>query len=431
MISIARIQGMELIARHLRPEIEEALGWSRVVMIHGARQTGKTTLAREIAEARGGTYISLDDDEQRENVQFDPMAFLSSQRYPLAVDEVQLGGNRVVVAVKQLVDEDPTPGRFVLTGSTNFLTVPGISESLAGRVRIFRLWPLSEAELAGVAPTEIDRWFEGDPRSAPATDLGRADYFARACRGGYPEVVGLGPSQRRRWFDDYVETVVQRDILALADVRRAASLPRLLRWTAAFTSSEINQTGAAKELEVSRSVIASYLEWLRTVFLLHELPAWSRNLSSRTTSRPKVHLTDSGLAASLLEVEPAALASPTAPASGPLLETFAVAEIARQLSAAARRRVLYHWRNQQDRSYRGREIDLIIEAPNGDVVAVEIKATASPARQHTDHLRWLRDKLDAAAPGTFRAGILLHTGPLTLTVGDRLHMRPISCLWSD
>ena len=425
------MQDMELVDRHVRPEVEAALEWSRVVMIHGARQTGKTTLARGIAEARGGTYVSLDDDEQRESVLLDPVAFMSSQRYPLAIDEVQLGGNRVIVAVKRLVDEDQTPGRFILTGSTNFLTVPNISESLAGRVRIFRLWPLSEAELAGVAPTEIDHWFEGNPRPAPATDISRADYFARACRGGYPEVVGLDPNQRQRWFDDYVETVVQRDILALADVRRAASLPRLLRWAAAFTSSEINQAEAAKELEVSRSVIASYLEWLQTVFLLHELPAWSRNLSSRTTSRPKVHLTDAGLVASLLEVEPAALASPTAPASGPLLETFAVNEVARQLAASSRRRVLYHWRNHQDRSYRGREIDLVIEAPNGDVVAVEVKATSSPSRQHTHHLRWLRDKIDAVSPGSFRAGILLHTGPLTLSLGDRLHMRPISCLWSE
>lgn len=422
---------MELIARHIRPEIEAVLEWSRVVMIHGARQTGKTTLARGIVEAQGGTYVSLDDDEQRESMLLDPVAFLSSQRYPLAVDEVQLGGNRVIVAVKRLVDEDQTPGRFILTGSTNFLTVPDISESLAGRVRIFRLWPLSEAELAGVAPTEIDNWFEGNLSPAPASDLSREDYFARACRGGYPEVVSLDPKQRQRWFDDYVETVVQRDILALADIRKAASLPRLLRWAAAFTSSEINQTDAAKDLEVSRPVIASYLEWLQTVFLLHELPAWSRNLSSRTTSRPKVHLTDAGLAASLLGVEPAALASPTTPASGPLLETFAVDEVARQLAASPRKRVLYHWRNHQDRNYRGREIDLIIEAPNGDVVAVEIKATSSPSRQHTDHLRWLRDKIDAVSPGSFRAGILLHTGPLTLSLGDRLHMRPINCLWSE
>ena len=422
---------MKLIARHIRPEIEAALEWSRVVVIHGARQTGKTTLARGIAEARGGTYISLDDDEQRESVLLDPVAFFSNQRYPLAVDEVQLGGNRVIVAIKQLVDEEQTPGRFMLTGSTNFLAVPSISESLAGRVRIFRLWPLSEAELAGVDPTEIDHWFEGVPRPAPASHLGRADYFARACQGGYPEVVGLAPSQRQRWFDDYVETVVQRDILALASVRRAASLPRLLRWAAAFTSSEINQTEAAKELAVSRSVIASYLEWLQTVFLLHELPAWSRNLSSRTTLRPKFHLTDAGLAASLLGVEPAALASPTAPASGPLLETFVINEIARQLAASPHKRVLYHWRNHQDRNYRGREIDLVIEAPDGGLVAVEVKATSSPARRHVDHLRWLRDKIDDASPGSFRAGILLHTGPHTLPLDDRLHLRPISCLWSE
>ncbi|MDE0215743.1 MAG: ATP-binding protein [bacterium] len=422
---------METVPRHIQPEIEAALEWSRVVMIHGARQTGKTTLARGIAEARGGTYVSLDDDEERESVLLDPVAFLSSQRYPLTIDEFQLGGNRVIVAVKRLVDEDRTPGRFILTGSTNFLTVPTISESLAGRVRIFRLWPLSEAELAGVVPTEIDHWFEGSPRPAPASDLGRADYFARACRGGYPEVVDLDTGQRRRWYGDYCETVVQRDILALADIRRAASLPRLLRWVATFTSSEINQTDAAKELEVSRSVIASYLEWLQTVFLLHELPAWSRNLSSRTTSRPKVHITDAGLAANLLEVEPAALASPTAPSSGPLLETFAVDEIARQLAASSRKRVLYHWRNYQDRNYRGREVDLVIEAANGDVVAVEIKATSSPSLQHTHHLRWLRDKIDAVVPGAFKAGILLHTGPHTLSVGDRIHMRPISCLWSE
>lgn len=421
---------MEIVSRHARPEIEAALEWSRVVMIHGARQTGKTTLARVIVEARGGTYVSLDDEEQRENILLDPVAFLSSQSYPLAVDEVQLGGNRLLVAVKRLVDEDRSPGRFILTGSTNFLTVPGISESLAGRVRIFRLWPLSEAELSGVAPTEIDDWFDGAPKSTPASDLGRADYFSRACRGGYPEVVGLRPDQRQRWFDDYVETVVQRDIMALADVRRAASLPRLLRWTAAFTSSEINETQAAAALGVSRSVIASYLEWLRIVFLLHELPAWSRNLSSRSASRPKVHLTDPGLAASLLEIEPEKLASPTEPAAGPLLETFVVGEIARQLAVSPRKRVLYHWRNHKDRDHRGREIDLILEAANGDVVAVEIKATSSPLRRHTDHLRWLRDKLDGVSPGSFRAGVLLHTGPFTLSLGDRLHLRPIGCLWT-
>ncbi|MDE0216404.1 MAG: ATP-binding protein [bacterium] len=422
---------MDTVPRHIQPEIEEALEWSRVVMLHGARQSGKSTLAQMIARDLGGTYVSLDDDNLRENVLIDTAAFLSSQKYPLVVDEAQRGGDRIIIAVKQLVDEEQTPGRFLLTGSTNFLTVPNISESLAGRVQIFRLWPLSEAELAGRRPTEIESWFGDGPAPLPATDLGRADYFARVCRGGYPEVIGLTPRQRLRWFASYIETVVHRDIAALADIRKTASLPLLLRWAAAYTSGQINQSEAARDLEVSRPVVASYLEWLRTVFLLHELPAWSRNLSSRTTHRPKIHITDSGLAASLIGVDSDALASPTAPAAGPLLETFAINEIARQIAASPQEFALYHWRNHQDRQYRGREIDLILEASNGDVVAVEIKATSSPPADAVGHLRWLRDKLDATAPSTFRAGILLHTGPYAFSAGDRLHLRPINCLWSD
>lgn len=421
---------MNTVSRHIQPEIEDALEWSRVVMLHGARQSGKSTLAQMIARRRGGTYVSLDDDDLRQNVLTDPVAFLASQKYPLIIDEVQRGGDRMISAVKRLVDEKRTPGRFLLTGSTNFLTVPNVSESLAGRVQIFRLWPLSEAELAGTRSTEIESWFGNGPAPAPATNADRADYFSRACRGGYPEAVGLSPSQRQRWFASYIETVVQRDIATLADIRKTASMPRLLQWAAAFTSGQINQSDAARDLEVSRPVIASYLEWLKTVFLLHELPAWSRNLSSRTTHRPKVHLTDSGLAASLIGVDPDALASPTAPASGPLLETFAVNEIARQIAATHQEYTLYHWRNHQDRRHRGREIDLILESPNGDVVAVETKATSSPSADAIDHLRWLRDKLDATTPGSFRAGILLHTGPYTLSAGDRLHLRPINCLWS-
>lgn len=422
---------MEVIARHILPRIEEALGWSRVVMVHGARQSGKSTLARMIAERRGGTYLSLDDENLREAVLSDPPAFLSSQRYPLVVDEAQRGGDRMIVAVKRLVDEDNTPGRFLLTGSTNFLTVPTIAESLAGRVQIFRLWPLSEAELSNSHSTEITDWFEGKPNPAPITDIDRSDYLARACRGGYPEVINLHPEQRRNWYESYVETVIERDIVALADIRKATSVSQLARWAAAHTSNQINLSNVARDLEVSRSLIASYLDWLQTVFLIQELPAWSRNLSSRTTRRPKFHLTDSGLAASLIGVDPDSLACPASPATGQLLETFAVNEIARQLAASSVGFRLYHWRNHQSGQNRSHEVDLIIEAANGCIAAVEIKATGSPAVKTTDHLRWLRDKLDVTHPGSFRAGILLHTGPYTLKVGDRLHLRPIASLWSS
>ncbi len=416
---------MEVVRRHLQDRIEEALEWSRVVMLHGARQCGKTTLARMIADRRAGTYVSLDDEAQLGMALADPVTFLLDRRHPLVVDEVQRGGDRVVRAVKQLVDAERTPGRFLLTGSTNFLTVPTISESLAGRVQIFHLWPLSEAELAGVLPTEVDSWFEGVSDAPTAARTTRDQYLALLCRGGYPEAVDLDPGRRRRWFNSYVETVTERDIAALADIRKTAALPPLLRWTAGITSGHVNMSAAARRLQTSRSAVTSYFDWLQTVFLVHELPAWSRSLPSRPARRSKYHVTDSGLAAGLLRIDRGALGSPNAGATGPLLETFTVNEIARQLSSSLRDCTLSHYRDNH-----GREVDLILEDPGGAVVAVEIKATRSPDPRQLDHLAWLRDRLDAAAPGTFRAGVLLHTGDQSGKVGDRLHLRPIDSLWS-
>ncbi len=413
-----------LIERHLRPYLNEALDTFRVVVLHGARQSGKTTLARLVTEERHGAYMTLDDDATREAAIGDPTTFLTEQPKPLTVDEVQLGGDRLIRAVKQLVDADPTPGRFLLTGSTNFLSVPTISESLAGRVRILRLWPLSQAELEGRTASVIDQWFEQPDRIGPRKHMKRREYLECVCRGGYPEVLNLPSRLRDDWFQSYLETVLQRDIFELADVRRKAAVPQLLRWTASATAAELNITGVANALGIDRSTVVTYLEWLQTVFLIHLLPQWSRNYTKRTVRRPKLHLTDSGIAASLLGIAPAMLIPATAPATGPLLETFTVNEIARQLSNTQSRINMFSYRD-----YPGREIDLILERRDGTIVAIEIKATSSPTASQLRHVRWLRDKLDAITPGTFQAGLLLHTGPQTLTIGDRLHLHPINTLW--
>jgi len=416
---------MDIIPRQLRSRLERALERSRVVMLHGARQCGKTTLAQVVANDSGGAYISLDDEVHRQAVLDDPVDYLSHFEKPLVVDEIQLGGDRVVRAIKQLVDNDPAPGRFLLTGSTNFLTVPTISESLAGRVRILRLGPLSQAELSGGRAATITGWFEGEPGPAPTSAPIKADYLALVCQGGYPEAINQDPEDRHNWFDDYIETVTRRDIAALVDIRKAASLPLLLRWTAAVTSHQVNVANAARDLSVSHPTIVSYLEWLQTVFLVHELPAWSRGLWPKASRRSKFHITDSGLAASLLGADTGALASPNHPATGPLLESFVFNEIARQLAALPNRCTLSHYRDRH-----GREVDIVLEARNGHVVAIEVKATTSPALKHLDNLRWLRDKLDSANPGTFQTGILLHTGAHAATLDDRLHLRPISTLWT-
>ncbi len=416
--------------RHLGDRIRDALGGFRAVVLHGARQAGKTTLARLISEESGGTYVTLEDETMLRAALDDPAAFLTNWPTPLVVDEVQVAGDRLVRGVKRLVDEDQVPGRFLLTGSTDFLSVPTISESLAGRARILRLTPLSQAEIAGAAAAPIDAWIArarrpGRSRGPEAPEpLTRRDYAELICRGGYPEVLRLPSGLRSGWFESYVETVVGRDIVALADIRRSTALEPLLRWAAAQTAQEVNLRSASGRLGISHPTVVAYLDWLRTVFLVHELPAWSRNLTSRAVRRPKLHVADTGLAAGLLAIDPDALASASSQAMGALAESFAVNEIARQATSARTRMSLWHYRDARH------EVDLILELPGGSVIAVEVKASSSPSPDGLRHLRWMRDRLDDTAPGCFVAGVLLHMGQHEVSVGDRLRMWPLSSLWT-
>lgn len=417
------------IDRHLSPRVDRALTGFRVVVLHGARQSGKTTLARRTAEQAGGTYITLEDEPMLRAAIDDPVALLTEWPTPLAVDEVQLAGDRLIRAVKRLADAEQTPGRFLLTGSTDFLSVPTISESLAGRARLMRLTPLSQAEIAGADGPPVERWMDGDgragtPRRGSSPVLTRRDYAELICTGGYPEVLRLAEDLRAGWFESYIETVVGRDIAALADIRRSTALAPLLRWTAAQTSQELNLSAASRRLAVSQPTVVSYLDWLRAVFLTQELPAWSRNLSKRAIRRPKLHIADAGLAAHLLGTGPEALLAPTSQAFGMLAESFVVNEIARQATSTAARISLWHYRDAHH------EADVILEAPDGSVTAIEVKASSSPSPHAADHLRWLRDRLDAVAPGAFTGGIVLHMGEHDVSLGDRISMRPISSLWT-
>ena len=419
---------LQFVERHAHRVVLDALNTSRVVMLHGARQAGKTTLARQIADERQGSYASLDDDAVLAAAVDDPISFLAAGASPRVVDEVQRGGDRLIRAVKRLVDDDPSSGRFLLTGSANFLTVPTISESLAGRVRLLELRPLSRAELAATPSLAIDAWRNGAPDLRVGGGTSRRDYFDMTCQGGYPGAIRLGARHDAlaAWFDDYITTVVGRDLGLLASIRDESAMDRLLTWTAACTASTLNVSEAARRLGVTRPTLNRYMEWLRSVFLVEALPAWSRNAFSRAVRRPKIHLTDSGLAAALLATSSEALAEPTSTAAGPLLETFVVNEIARQASTEPRPPTLRHYRDRD-----GREVDLMLEWRDGSTVAIEIKASQSPSPGAAGGLAWLRDRLDAAAPGAFRAGVLLHTGQTHLKLGDRLFVAPIDSLWSS
>ena len=415
-----------LLPRRVSTALTATLEAARVTLIHGPRQSGKTTLARLTSERLGGTFSTLDDPALLNAARNDPVGFVA-QPGPLVIDEIQRAGDPLVRAIKMAVDLDPAPGRFLITGSTNFLTVPALSESLAGRVGIVELWPFSQGELARSGPETFIRMAFEDPevlKTGPPGAHTREHYFELICAGGYPATRNLTPAQRRRWYRDYLHTVTRRDIVELADIRRADAIPTVLSAVAALTGQELNVTRLARGVGLDGRTANSYLAWLAIVFLVHRVPQWSRNLSTKAAKAAKMYVSDSGLAATLTNKDPAALARPTDTSVGQLVETFAVNEIARQLTWDDTGVRLHHYRDRG-----GPEIDLLLEAPDGRIVAIEVKAAVSPGPDATRWLAWLRDRLDRIG-NDFVHGFVLHTGPNRLSLGDRLSLLPLDALWT-
>lgn len=417
--------------RRIEPVLRRALETFRIVVLQGPRQSGKTTLARHITD--GGTFLSLDNPAELSLAVDDPIGFIADRRRPVVIDEIQRGGDDLVRAIKLAVDADPAPGSFLLTGSADFLTVPVLSESLAGRAVFFGLSPFSAVELhtghdgmlarlctsagasGGIAETVSDLLH------APPSTLGRSDYAERICRGGYPEAIGLSDADRVRWFESYILTSVTRDIIEATGARRSAELPRLLRAVAARTAGELVLADLHRDLGFGRvETTADYLSHLEMTHLVVRLGGWAPSAATQAKRRPKVLVTDSGLAAATLGVDAQRLGEAGEPSRGPLHETYAVNELRRQAAALDEPVRFSHFRDA-----RGREIDLLIERPDGRIIAVEVKAGATVRSTDAKWLAWLRDLIG----DRFEAGVILHTGQRPQPVSNRIVALPMSYLW--
>jgi predicted AAA+ superfamily ATPase len=409
-----------LLRRAVEDTYRETVASRRVTVVTGPRQSGKTTLVT--SQLGTGTLRNLDDPGVLAAARSDPSGFVASGTRPIVIDEIQRGGEPLVRAIKAVVDRDPRPGQFVLTGSSNFLTVPTISESLAGRAGFVEVWPFTQGELADRADRFVDTVLS-DPGalSHQPSAVDRREVLNRLCTGGYPEVQHLPARQQSRWFRDYVRTTIERDVMELSGIRKIAEMGQLLRLFAARTGCELVMQNVIDDAPLERQAVYDHRAWLETIHLITTVPAWSRNLTRRVKRRPKLFITDPGLAAWLLGKSPDALEDPTDPATGQLIETFAHAELRRQLTWADTPVNVFHW---QDRA--GAEVDLVLETADGRVLGIEIKAgqTAKP-----EWFRWLSQMRDALGD-RFIAGIALYTGNQTLPYGDRLHALPITALWT-
>lgn len=410
------------VTRYVLPRLEESLEDSRIVVIQGARQVGKTTLVREFVDQRSGRFVTLDDNLTRAAAEADPVGFLEQAGDAmLAVDEVQRVPG-LILALKQVVDRSPRPGAFLLTGSADLLRLPAMEDSLAGRAESLELFGFSQGEIDGTRERFVDRVMSGETFVGHVGTSTRQEYLERAVAGSYPEALARQPGRRRNaWLDNYVSRIIERDAREISGTQRLGDLPVVLRVLASRNATELNVADVANDTGIPASTLARHIDLLETLYLIHRIPAWSTNLTTRVVSRPKSMILDAGLAARLIRVSATGMSTATNPdAAGGLLEGFVIGEIRRQLGWAEEAVTLYHYRDRA-----GDEVDLIMESDDGRVVGIEVKASASVGARATRWLARLRDRLG----GRFVAGLVLHTGTTSAPFGDRIAAVPIDVLW--
>ncbi|MCP9471886.1 MAG: ATP-binding protein [Nitrospira sp.] len=404
--------------RFAESRLIEALTDTPVVLIHGPRQCGKTTLARRVGETRGYSYFSFDDAVTLAAAHADPTGFVDDLPERAILDEIQ-HAPALFAAIKAAVDRRRVPGRFILTGSANVLLLPKLADSLAGRMEIVRLHPLAQCELAGRAGRLLDRIFAGHVTAKPQDRLGTG-LAQRVVAGGYPAALARAtPRRLTSWYRDYIESLVQRDVRDLARIGALDVLPRLLALAASQTARLLNFSDLASPFQISRPTIRDYVTLLERVFLLESLPPWHSNRLSRLIKTPKLHLGDTGVACALLGLDAEALARDRT-TFGQLLETFVYQELRRQASWHDASIAFYHFRDKD-----GAEVDIVLERGARELAGIEVKAGATVT---TADFRGLR-KLKEAAGARFTAGVVLYDGTASAGFGDGFYAVPIRLLW--
>ncbi|MCF6264621.1 MAG: ATP-binding protein [Xanthomonadales bacterium] len=404
--------------RLLQPRLETALEDTPVVLIHGPRQCGKTTLAQVVAELKGYEYLTFDDINLVEAARADPVGFIDRLGSKIVLDEVQ-HVPELFRSIKLAVDTQRIPGQFLLTGSANVLLLPQLSESLAGRIEILPMLPLARCEVetrnAGLLEYLLKRNFNIQSEGRLGARLEKI-----VTLGGYPEPLMRKNTQRRlRWHQNYIETIVQRDIRELARISNLEAIPRILELAALQSGQLLNMSRIAAPFKLSRPTVAAYFSLLQNVFLLDVLPAWHGNRGKRLIKTPKVHMVDTGLAAALLGANEKSL-SGNRKLLGQLLESFVYNELQRQASALDSDLSFYHFRDKDQY-----EVDIVIEQPGVGLMGIEVKASATVRESDFRGLK----RLKVTAGAEFNLGVILYDGDRVLAFGENLLALPISTLW--
>ena len=405
-----------MIDRLIRSPLLEALSDTPVVLIHGPRQSGKSTLGQSLEAGR--TYVTLDDPIALSLARRDPKAFLEAFPAPVMIDEVQRAPE-LFLAIKLNVDRDRKPGKFLLTGSANVLNLPKLADSLAGRMEIVDLLPFSQSELEDRPENFVDSVFEQSyaPRFEAEDMKGLVD---RILRGGFPEPsLRSSPARRDAWFANYVRTLLERDVKDVANIDGLSQMPLLLRLLAARAGNTLNAAGLATETGIPYTSLKRYLSLLETIFLLRLVNTWSTDRSRILTKAPKAYLVDTGLLCYLGNLSAKSLLDDPLRLK-PVLENFVALELQKQCAYSESKPWVLHLR-----TIRHLGVDFVLESRQGEVVGIQVKSGTSLHEDDGEGLRFLRD----LAGDKFVRGIVLYCGKEVQPLDAKISGVPIGALW--
>ena len=398
--------------------VRTALRDTRVVAISGPRQSGKTTLARRFAQ-QGRSYMTLDNQPTLAAAKHDPVAFIRGLDRAV-IDEIQRAPE-LLLAIKQSVDEDPRPGRFLVTGSANLLTIPTVNDSLAGRLEVVPLYPLGRGEWLRAKPAQfMSKVFRG--KLPKPTESLKADKLLHlVATGGYPDAIKRRSEQRRHdWYRAYIKSIVERDVPEVAAITAPEQIPRLLEIASRFAGQLTNQSEIGRTIGLDHKTVDHYLRILEQLYLVQRVLPWSRNELSRLVKTPKLHFIDSGLLTAMRGYSVARLRSDRS-LLGPLLESFVFSELLKAAAWAKERVSIFHYRDKDQL-----EVDFVLENAAGQIVGIEVKAAASVTGREFAGL----ERVASAAGSAFVQGILLYDGEQTLSFGDKFQAVPLPALWA-
>ncbi len=405
--------------RAILKKLSKLITLTPVVLVNGARQTGKTTLVKQDIDSTKYTYITFDDAYSFALAKSNPQGFIESLSKPVILDEVQRVPE-LFIAIKKDVDEHRMPGRYILTGSANPLLLPRLGDSLAGRMMLLDLYPLSQGELMQESERFIDWAFSQEAYVSRGKVDTKESLYTRIVAGGYPEIQSIAPEDRDLWFEAYITTILYRNVQDIAEVEKLTEFPQLLRLLATRVGNLLNVSEIAAASKIPVTTVKRYLALLETIFLIKFQQPWSSNLSSRLIKSPKVCLLDTGLLCFLLGITTErALKNPQL--MGPILENFVLAELLKQATWNNHRVQFYHFRTTQ-----GIEVDILLEDAQGNRVAIEVKNSSSIALSDFKGLAYLQELLG----DTFIRGIILYTGNVPVAYNKQISALPVSALWN-